>query len=162
MRTARFDGHLYTGVCPGGVCSRRCLPTGCLLREGAYMGVPAPGGLCRWGSLPGWCLSSGGVSTQGVCVSRGCTPTWIQRQTPPQIQRLTSPVSRMTDMCKNIIFPQPRLRAVKNVFVCIHKKYVLSISYITTHILSYYVWTLHQVFDILTSVSRQWRRRTRR
>ena len=137
MRNARFDGHLYRGVCPGGVCPRRCLPTGCLLREGAYMGGAWPRGSLPMGKSARlvsvqW---GGGVSAQGVCVSRGCTPTWIQRQTPPQIQRQTSPVSRMTDRWKNIIVPQPRLRVVKKVFVRIHKKYILSIAEITTHIL---------------------------
>ena len=61
--------------------------------------LPAKGRLPR-----GWL--SRGVSARGVCVSKHALS-----QTPHP------PVNRMTDRCKNITFPQLRLRAVINVQV---------------------------------------------
>ena len=88
------------GVCPGG-----CLPG-------------AGGGVCPGGFLPrgvsAWVVSQesvcpGGVSAWGVSHSggvclRGVVSEHALRQTPP--------VNRMTDRCKNITFPQLRLRTV--------------------------------------------------
>ena len=59
---------------------------------GVCIGGPALGGLHPGGS------ASGGLNPGVVCIHGGV-------QTPP-------PVNRMTDRCKNITFPQLRLRAV--------------------------------------------------
>ena len=89
MRTARFSGRLGGwGVC---------------------LGVSTWGGVCPGGEggLPEEFLRQGclcrGESVWGVYTPIAC------RDTPP-------PMNRMTDRCKNITFPQLRLRAVINRF----------------------------------------------
>ena len=63
------------------------IPVGCVLS----LQWPSPGQGC----LPGGCLP------RGVCLA-GCLPGRVY----------TSDVNRMTDRCKNITFPQLRLRTV--------------------------------------------------
>ena len=89
------------GVCPGGVCP-----------GGTYL--PGRGCLPRWGGVSAQgvgCLPSGGVcpgdvSSQGVSAWE-CVSQHPLGKTPPL-------VDRMTDRCKNITFPQLRLRTVKS------------------------------------------------
>ena len=126
MPTARSNGHLFRKV----VSARRCLPLGCLPRgylpEGlSAQGVSALGVVC-----PGNVSAQGGVCLGGVYLGSacpgGCLPRDVcvqgvytsQRQTPPNPKVHTpwyhpSPLNRMTDKCKNITFPQFRLRGVQ-------------------------------------------------
>ena len=62
---------------------------------GVYVGVSAPGSVCPDGCLPR------GTSALGVY-----TPCPLHAGIHP-------PMNRITDRCKNITFPQLRLRAVK-------------------------------------------------
>ena len=58
------------------------------------------------------CVSEVGCAGAGVwaCVQGVYTP-WIQRQNPHATQgRHPPPVNRMTDRCKNITFPELRVR----------------------------------------------------
>ena len=97
MRTVRCSSRL-----PGGVSAGGCLPGACL-PGGVCQGVSAKGmsaqvGVCP-GGLPKGVSTRGDVCPGGVC-SRGCLPGGCLPD--------TSPVDRMTDMCKNITLPQLR------------------------------------------------------
>ena len=93
------------GVCPGG-----CLPRGNTWGMSAQ-GVSAWGGVCRAGWLLGDVCWEGGCLLGGVCPG-GCLPRGCVSQHAPLAD--TPPVERMTDRCKNITFPQLRLRTVIN------------------------------------------------
>ena len=82
-----------------GVCARGCLPRGCLPR-GCLPGGCLPGGVCPRGCLPRGCLPGGGVAdaSPGPEADTSLWTEWL------------------TDRCKNITFPQLRLRAVINIF----------------------------------------------
>ena len=105
MRTAHFSGRIWgEGFCLGGIC----------------WGVSAQGGVCLEGVYPG-----------------GVRGPWTQRQTPPLHAGIHTPPAHcmlgyihplpiacwdthtqlltewLIDRCKNITFPQLRLRAVK-------------------------------------------------
>ena len=93
MRSARFNGHLYKGD--------------------GYL--PRSGGVSVWG------VSAQGVSVQGCVCPGGCTPSSPCRSPiaccntspcPLHAGIHSPPVNRMTDRCKNITFPQLRLRVV--------------------------------------------------
>ena len=103
-----LNESLSRGLCGGSLCRGLC-PWGSLFRVvsvrrvsvqgGLYQAVSVQGGLCRRVSARG-SLSRGisvrGFSVQGISVDRDPLP----------------PVNRITDRCKNITFPQLRLRAV--------------------------------------------------
>ena len=111
---------------------QECIPAGCVPPVSMVISTGG-GGVCLVKCLPGWCLPRGWM-TEG-CLPRvylpkrgnvcpgGCTPPdpesdspWTQRQTHPRHPRDpeadTPLMNRMTDRCKNITFPQLRLRAV--------------------------------------------------
>ena len=91
------------GCLSGGVCLVRCLP------GGVYLGG-VWGGVCPRGYLPQGCLPRGGCMSMCVCLG-GCLPRGRglpEGCTPPPLLL----VNRMTDRCKNINFPQHRLRTV--------------------------------------------------
>ena len=99
MHTARLLTVSPRMHCAGGVSASG----GCLLRGGCLLPGEA---VC----FPGGCLLLGGVSASGggAACFQGVSQHAL-RQTPP--------VNRITDSCKNITFPQLRLRAViKNTF----------------------------------------------
>ena len=93
-------------------CTHReqeCIPVGCV--PSAAVGVCWRGGVCsRWGGLlPGRVSALGSVCSWGDVCYRGVYPSMHWGRRPP--------VNRMTYRCKNIIFPQLRLRTVKMKFV---------------------------------------------
>ena len=108
MRTARLltvsrsargrgGGGGASGVYPGG-----CLPRRVSTQEGVYLGE---------GCLHRRCLPSG-MSSQGAPrVVSAVSATPRREANHPQLP--APPVNRITDRCKNITFPQLRLRAVK-------------------------------------------------
>ena len=84
----RTHGPLQLPFRGGSVCLGGCLPrVGCLPREGC---------------LPRVCLPKGAVCPEG------CTPCRLQAWIHPLL------VNRITDRCKNITFPQLRLRELMN------------------------------------------------
>ena len=129
MCTVRSSSRLLGWGClPGG-----CLPGGCLPRGvSAWVGV-CLGGICPGGVCPGGCLSQHALG-----------------QTLP-------PVDRMTDRCKNIIFPQLRLRTVKMIHYAIVNRETNSdeIIYLLTekkHTCTYdsRSWVLRDCFAMIT------------
>ena len=88
-------------------CTHReqeCIPVGCV--PSAAVAVYRGGGclLPVGGLRPGRVSAPGGMSATG-----GCIPACTGADTPP--------VNRITYRCKNITFPQLRLRTVKMKFV---------------------------------------------
>ena len=103
MRTGRFRGDVSEGgVCLDGVCVQgECLPRGCVSRMGVCLGV-----CVQDGCLPGVCVwpREGCVCLGAVCL--GVYAPIACWDTPPLWTEW------LTDRCKNITFPQLRLRAV--------------------------------------------------
>ena len=107
------------GCLPSGCLPRGCLPRGCL-----------PRGVCLRGCLPGRCLPRGGCVWQTPRLpgpeadtpqTRGRLPLGPEADTPPPTRGRHNPLpsacwdahpprtESLTDMCKNITFPQLRL-----------------------------------------------------
>ena len=100
--------------------SRGCLPAGCLpsgvsawgafYSGGGYLtrGVFAWGGGC----LPLGVCPEGGICLGGVCPGYVCLGGVCLRVCVPGGCKLSPSAKRMTNRCKNITFPQLRLRMV--------------------------------------------------
>ena len=97
---------------------QECIPVGCVPPASMVIsmgrGVSARGGGCP----PGVCVQEGvDPETDTPCprcrhpLDPEADTPWTQRPTPPTY------VNRMTDKCKNIAFPQLRLRPVKNQYI---------------------------------------------
>ena len=96
---------------------QECIPVGCILSAAVAMSIPACTGQGWWG-VSQHALGRGGLSAQSGVSAQGCPPggclprrrVYVSqhalKQTPPP------PVNRITDRCKNITFPQLRLRTV--------------------------------------------------